>query len=127
MSGAFALLEEMVGSLATGPDADDDPELPTARACDLEASETYAQVHAGPHARIWGAAERKEFASLTAIGTSKPAGVSVWRSCNRVWSGSLSTFLEANTCFCLLFYFIFSGCGFDTAGLICLNSRINTE
>ena len=79
----FALLgadEQMLCSLATGPEVDGDPELPAALACDSEAPETYAQVHTGPHERIWGAAERKEFAGLTATGTFKLAGVSVWRS-----------------------------------------------
>ena len=80
MSRAFALLEaddQFVRSLATGPEGDCDPKLPVALACDLETPETYAQAHAGPHGRIWGAAECKEFAGLTAVGTSKPAGVSV--------------------------------------------------
>ena len=79
MSGAFALLEadeHMVRSLATGPEADSDPELPAALAYDLETPETYAQAHAGPYGRIWGPAERKKFTGLTAVGTSKPAGVS---------------------------------------------------
>ena len=81
-TGAFALLEaedKMVRSLATRQEADGDPDLPAALACDWETPETYAQAHAGPHGRIWGAAERKEFAGLTAKGTFKPAGVSVWR------------------------------------------------
>ena len=80
MSGASALLkadEQVVRSLATGPEADGDPELPAALACDLNTSETYAQAHAGPRGRIWWAAERKEFAGLTEVGTSEPAGVSV--------------------------------------------------
>ena len=78
--GAFALLEadeQIVRSLATGPEADSDPELPAALVYDLETPETYTQAHAGPHGRIWGAAERKELAGLTAVGTSKPAGVSM--------------------------------------------------
>ena len=56
MSGAFALLEadeQMVRSLATGPKADGDPELPAALACDLETPQTYAQAHTGPHWHIW--------------------------------------------------------------------------
>ena len=63
MSEALALLkadEKMVRSLATGPVADGDPDLPAAPA--------------GPHGRIWGAVERKEFAGLTVTGTFKPAG-----------------------------------------------------
>ena len=71
MSREFVLLEadkQMIRSLATGPEADGDPELPVALACDLETPETYA--------RIWGAAERKEFTGFTAVETSKPAGVS---------------------------------------------------
>ena len=46
MSGAFALLEadeQMVRFLATGPEADGDPELPAALACDLETPGTYAR------------------------------------------------------------------------------------
>ena len=77
MSGAFALLdpdEKMVRSLATGPEADGDPKLPAALACDLETPQTYAQAHTGPHGHIWEAAERKEFAGLTATETLKPAG-----------------------------------------------------
>ena len=45
---------------------DGDPELPAALAFDLETPGTYA--------RIWGAAERKEFAALTAIGTANWRG-----------------------------------------------------
>ena len=79
MSGAFTLLEadeQLVPSLATGQEADGDPETPSALACDLKKLETYAQAHAGPDGRIWGAAERKGFArtTTTAIGTVKPAG-----------------------------------------------------
>ena len=51
MSGTCALLEadeQVVRSLATGPEADGDPELPAALACDIETPETYAQAHAGP-------------------------------------------------------------------------------
>ena len=80
MSGAFALLkadEKIVHSLATAPEAGGDLELPAVLPCDLETPETYAQAHPGPHGRIWGAAARKEFTGLTAIGTPKPAGVSV--------------------------------------------------
>ena len=87
MSGAFSLLEadeQMVRSLATGPEADGDPELPAAFAFDLETPRTYA--------RIWRAAERKEFAGLTAVGTSN------WRGW--VCDGHA-------TVFCLDFYLIF--------------------
>ena len=69
MSGAFALLEadeKIVRSLATGLEADGDPELPAALACNLETP--------GTHARIWGAAERTEFAGLTVVGTSNWRG-----------------------------------------------------
>ena len=55
MSGAFALLEadkQMVRSLDTGPEADGDPELPAALACDLETPQTYAKAHTGPHGHI---------------------------------------------------------------------------
>ena len=64
MSEPFALLQvddQMVRSLATGPETDGDLELPTALACDLETPGTYG--------RIRGAAERKKFAGLTAVGT----------------------------------------------------------
>ena len=57
MSWAFALLEadeEMVRSLATGPEADGDPERPVALACDLETPQTYAQAHTGQHGHIGG-------------------------------------------------------------------------
>ena len=60
----------MARSLATGPEADSDPELPAALTCALEMPKTYAQARAGPHGRIWGAAECEEFAGLPAIGTS---------------------------------------------------------
>ena len=89
MSGAFALLEaeeQMVRSLVTGSEADGDPELPAALACDLETPETYT--------RIWEAAERKEFAGRTAVGTSKPGG------------GGLVTVMQ--TCFVWIFVY-FSG------------------
>ena len=64
----------MVRYLATGPEADGDPELPAALDCDLQTPQTYAQAHAGPHGCIWGAAERKGFAGLTVTGTLKLAG-----------------------------------------------------
>ena len=70
MSGVFALLEaaeQMVRSLATGPEVDGDAELPAALACDLETPQTYARAHTGPHGR-------KGFAVLTATGTFKPTG-----------------------------------------------------
>ena len=69
--------EQIVRSLATRLEADGDLELPADLACDLETPQTCAQAHAGQHGRILGAVERKEFAGLIAIGTSKPAGVSV--------------------------------------------------
>ena len=64
MSGAFALLEadeQMVRSLATGPEAE---ATPNCRRLWL------ATWTPGTYARIWGAVERKEFAGLTAIETS---------------------------------------------------------
>ena len=48
------------------PRHDGDPELQAALAFDLETP--------GMYARIWGAAERKEFAALTAIGTANWRG-----------------------------------------------------
>ena len=77
MTWAFALLKadgKMVRYLAIGPEAEDDHKLLAALACDLETPETYAQAHARPHGRVWGAAERMEFAGLTTTGTFKPAG-----------------------------------------------------
>ena len=77
MSEAFALLEadeKVIHSPTTGPEADGDPKLPAALGCDLETPETCAQADAGPHGRIWGAVERKEFAGFTAIGTSNWRG-----------------------------------------------------
>ena len=50
MSGAFALLEadeQMVRSLATGPEADGDPELPAALSCDLDARNVRAHLEGG--------------------------------------------------------------------------------
>ena len=87
MSGAFALLEadeQMVRSLVTGPAADGDPEPPAALACDLKTPDAYVQAHAGPHGRIWGVAERKEFAGLKATGTFKPVGEEWQRRANIV-------------------------------------------
>ena len=63
----------MVRSLATGPEADGDPELPAALACNLETPETYAQAYAGPHGCIVEAAEGKEFAGLTTTERFEPA------------------------------------------------------
>ena len=45
---------------------DGDLEMPAALAFDLETPQTYA--------RIWGEAERKEFAALTAIGVANWQG-----------------------------------------------------
>ena len=75
MSGAFALLKadgKMVRYLAIGPEAEDGHKLLAALACDLETPETYAQAHARPHGRVWGTAERMEFAGLTTTGMFKP-------------------------------------------------------
>ena len=50
MSGAFALLEadeQMVRSLATGPEADGDPELPAVSACDLDARNVRGHLGGG--------------------------------------------------------------------------------
>ena len=50
MSGTFALLEadeQMVRSLATGPEADGDPKLPAALACDLDARNVPAHLGGG--------------------------------------------------------------------------------
>ena len=50
MSGSFALLEadeQMVRSLATGPKADGDPELPAALSCDLDARNVRAHLGCG--------------------------------------------------------------------------------
>ena len=69
LSGAFALLEadeHMIRSLATGPEADGDLELPATLPCDLDAPGTYA--------RVWGAVERKALAGLTAVRTSNWRG-----------------------------------------------------
>ena len=44
-------------------------ELPAGHAHLLVTPETYAQVHAGPHRRIWTEAESKEFEGLLAVGT----------------------------------------------------------
>ena len=44
-------------------------ELPAGPAHLLATPETYAQVHAGPHSRIWTEAESKEFEGLSAVGT----------------------------------------------------------
>ena len=53
---------------------EDDGELPTGPAHSLVTPETYAQVHAGPHSRIWTEAERKEFEGLSAVGTFVEGG-----------------------------------------------------
>ena len=47
----------------------DSPELPTCPTCDLDTPATHAQAHAGPHRKIWRAAEDKEFGGLRAVGT----------------------------------------------------------
>ena len=52
----------------------DSPELSTCPACDLETPDTYAQVHAGPHSKIWRAAEDKEFGGLRVVGTFEELG-----------------------------------------------------
>ena len=76
--GAFAVLstKESIGaaiatSAAPHPDS---TELPTCLACDLETPDTHAQAYAGPHSKIWTAAEDKEFGGLRAVGTFEELG-----------------------------------------------------
>ena len=76
--GASAILsaKESVGTViatSTAPHSDS-PELPTCPACDLETPDTHAQAHAGPHSKIWTAAEDKEFGGLRAVGTFEELG-----------------------------------------------------
>ena len=76
--GAFAVLfaKESIGAaIATSAAPHSDSlELSTCPACDLETPDTYAQAHAGPHSKIWRAAEDKEFGGLRAVGTFKELG-----------------------------------------------------
>ena len=70
--GAFAILsaKESIGTViatSTAPHSDS-PELPTCPACDLETPDTHAEAHAGPHSKIWTAAEDKQFGGLRAVG-----------------------------------------------------------
>ena len=76
--GAFAVLsakESISAAIATSAAPhSDSPKLPTCSACDLETLDTYAQAHAGPHSKIWRAAEDKEFSDLRAVGTFEELG-----------------------------------------------------
>ena len=58
--GAFTVLsakESISAAIATSAAPhSDSPKLPTCPTCDLETPVTHAQVHAGPHSKIWGAA-----------------------------------------------------------------------
>ena len=76
--GAFAVLpaKESIGAAITTSTAlhSDNPEFPTCPACDLETPDAYAQAHAGPHSKIWRAAENKEFGGLRAVGTFEELG-----------------------------------------------------
>ena len=75
---AFAVLfaKESIGAAIATSVAphSDSPELPTCPACDLEMPDTYAQAHAGPHSKIWRAAEDKEFGGLRAVVTFEELG-----------------------------------------------------
>ena len=76
--GAFVVLsaKESIGA-AIGTSAtphSDSLELLTCPACDLETPDTHAQAHAGPHSKIWTAAEDKEFGGLRAVGTFEDLG-----------------------------------------------------
>ena len=76
--GACAVLsakESISAAIATSAAPHcDSPELPTCSACDLEMPDTYAQAHAGPHSKIWRAAEDKKFSDLRAVGTFEELG-----------------------------------------------------
>ena len=76
--GVFAVLsaKESIGAaIATlAAPHSDSPELSTCPACDLETPTMHAQAHAGPHSKIWRAAEDKEFDGLRAVGTFEELG-----------------------------------------------------
>ena len=76
--GAFTVLsakESISAAIATSAAPHpDSPELPICPACDLETPATHAQAHAGPHSKIWRAAEDKEFGGLRAVGTFEELG-----------------------------------------------------
>ena len=76
--GTFTVLsgkESISAAIATSaaPNSDS-PELPTCPTCDLETPATHTQAHAGPHSKIWRAAEDKEFGGLRAVGTFEELG-----------------------------------------------------
>ena len=76
--GAFMVLsakESISAAISTSAAPhSDSPELPTCPTCDLETPATHAQAHAGPHSKIWRAAEDKEFGGLRAVGTFEELG-----------------------------------------------------
>ena len=76
--GAFTVLsakESIRAAIATSSAPhSDSPELPTCPACDSETPATHAQGHAGPHSKIWRAAEDKKFGGLRAVGTFEELG-----------------------------------------------------
>ena len=76
--GAFAVLsaKESIRAAITTSAAphSDSPELPTCPTCDLETPAAHAQAHAGPHSKIWRAAEDKELGGLRAVGTFEELG-----------------------------------------------------
>ena len=76
--GAFTVLsaKESISAAiaASAAPHSDSPELPTCPTCDLETPATHAQAHAGPHSKIWRAAEDKEFGDLRAVGTFEELG-----------------------------------------------------
>ena len=76
--GAFTVLSAKEGisaAIATSAAPHSDSfKLLTCPTCDLETSATHAQAHAGPHSKIWRAAEAKEFGGLRAIGTFEELG-----------------------------------------------------
>ena len=76
--GVFTVLsaKESIGAAiaASAAPHSDSPELPTYQTCDLETPATHAQAHAGPHSKIWRAAEDKEFGGMRAVGTFEELG-----------------------------------------------------
>ena len=76
--GVFTVLsakESISAAIATSAvPHSDSPELPICPTCDSETPATHAQAHAGPHSKIWGAAEDKEFGGLHAVGTFEELG-----------------------------------------------------
>ena len=117
MSEAFALLEadeKVVRSLATEPEADGDPELPAALACDLETPEMYAKAHAGLTGAFGGRWSTRSSPDLQHLGRLNRRGWLV--TAMQPYFVWIFVYFSGSQYLLLFVIYFIDGCGFGIAG-----------